>query len=206
MSSALVPSALDHTQAFPVLTAAQIARVRPCGKVRNVEPGEILFEPGDVRVPFFVLLSGAVEIVQPDVNGEREITTHAAGAFTGEMTMISGRGALVRGRVTAPGEFLELNSDEFRSLVARDAELNEIFMRAFILRRLLLINSGRGNVILMGSRHSAKTLRLREFLSRNGHPHTYVDLDTDKGFQVLLDRFSVKVEEIPVVICNGRTA
>ena len=119
--------------------------------------------------------------------------------------MITGRGALVRGRVTAPGEFLELNSEEFRSLVARDAELNEIFMRAFILRRLLLIESGLGNVILMGSRHSAKTLRLREFLTRNGHPHHYVDLDTDQCFQRLLDRFAVKVEDIPVVICNGET-
>src|SRR5258707_14164727 len=111
------------------------------------------------------------------------------------MTMISGRGALVRGRVTASGEFLELNSEEFRSLVARDAELNEVFMRAFILRRLLLIESGLGNVILMGSRHSAKTLRLREFLTRNGHPHTYVDLDTDQCFQALLDRFAVRSEE-----------
>src|SRR5437870_8688860 len=147
-----------------------------------------------------------MEIVQPDLRvSEREITSHAPGAFTGEMTMITGRGALVRGRVTAPGEFLELNSEEFRSLVARDAELNEIFMRAFILRRLLLIESGLGNVILMGSRHSAKTLRLREFLTRNGHPHHYVDLDTDQCFQRLLDRFAVKVEDIPVVICNGET-
>src|SRR5437879_5873260 len=198
MATALVPSALDRSQAFPVLTAAQIVRIRHFGKVRRVEPGETLFEPGDVNVPFFVLLSGAMQIVQPDLRGEREITTHAPGAFTGEMTMISGRGALVRGRVTASGEFLELNSEEFRSLVARDAELNEIFMRAFILRRLLLIESGLGNVILMGSRHSAKTLRLREFLTRNGHPHTYVDLDTDQCFQRLLDRFAVNVADIPV--------
>jgi thioredoxin reductase (NADPH) len=205
MSTLLVPGALDRSQAFPVLTPSQIARIQPFGRVRKVEPGEILFEPGDVNVPFFVLLSGAMEIVQPDLKGEREITTHTAGAFTGEMTMISGRGALVRGRVTARGEFLELNNEGFRSLVARDAELNETFMRAFILRRMLLIASGHGNVILMGSRHSAKTLRLREFLSRNGHPHAYVDLDRDKGFQELLDRFAVKVEEIPVVICNGKT-
>src|SRR5437879_4644015 len=206
MATALVPSALDRSQAFPVLTAAQIARIRHFGKVRRVEPGEILFEPGDVNVPFFVLLSGAMEIVQPDLRvSEREITSHAPGAFTGEMTMITGRGALVRGRVTAPGEFLELNSEEFRSLVARDAELNEIFMRAGLLRRLLLIEGGRGNVILMGARHSDKRWRLREFLTRNGHPHHYVDLDTDQCFQRLLDRFAVKVEDIPVVICNGET-
>ena len=210
LASAPVPSykfpAVDQAEAFPVLTPAQIARIRGAGKVRRVEPGEILFEPGNVNVPFFVLLSGSMDIVQPDAEGgERAIATHHAGAFTGEMTMISNRGALVRGRVSEAGEFLELKSNEFHSLVARDAELNDIFMRAFILRRILLLSSGYGNVILMGSRHSAATLRLREFLSRNGHPHTYVDLDVDKDSQALLDRFSVKVEDVPVVICNGQT-
>jgi thioredoxin reductase (NADPH) len=195
--------AVDMAQAFPILTAAQINRIRPFGRVRKVEAGEILFQPGDGSVPFFVLLSGSMEIVQLDVTGERPITTHGAGAFTGEMSMISGRGALVRGRVTTPGKFLEVNSPDFLALVARDADLNEIFMRAFILRRILLLSSGRGNVILMGSRHSANTLRLREFLTRNGHPHTYVDLDTDKSAQQLLDQFAVTPDQIPVVICNG---
>jgi thioredoxin reductase (NADPH) len=205
MTTALVqyPS-VDLAHAFPVLTPAQTNRIRPFGKVRKMKVGEILFQPGDGNVPFFLLLSGEMEIVQPEVGGERLITTHVAGAFTGEMSMISGRGALVRGRVTAEGEFLELSSSDFLALIARDAELNEIFMRAFILRRILLLSSGRGNVILMGSRHSAQTLRLREFLTRNGHPHTYIDLDTDKSAQELLDQFAVKVEEIPVVICNGR--
>src|SRR5262249_9023348 len=94
--------------------------------------------------------------------------------------------------------------EALRSLVARDAELSELFMRAFILRRLELIRAGYGNAILMGSRHSAKTLELREFLTRNGHPYTYVDLDTDKTSQELLDRFHVQASEIPVVICHGR--
>src|SRR6202043_2289664 len=102
------------------------------------------------------------------------------------MTMISGRRCLVRGRVTEPGEFLELSADGLRSLVARDAELSEIFMRAFILRRLQLISRGQGDVILMGSRHSPNTLRLREFLTRVEHPHTYIDLDTDETSQELL--------------------
>jgi len=205
MSSQPAPSALDaRTQAFPVLTAAQINRVRTGSKVRPVAKGEILFEPGDTGVPFFVLLSGSMEIVQPDLKGEREIATHQAGEFTGEMTMISGRRCLVRGRVTEPGEFLELSGDGLRSLVARDAELSEIFMRAFILRRLQLVNRGQGNLILMGSNHSAATLRLREFLTRNEHPYAYVDLDTDKTSQELLDRFDVKIDEIPVIICSAR--
>src|ERR1700722_8394008 len=178
MSSPPLPSALDaRTQAFPVLTPAQINRIRSGSKLRQVTKGEILFEPGDTEVPFFVLLSGRMEIVQPDLNGESMVATHGPGNFTGEMTMISGRRCLVRGRVTEPGEFLELSGDGLRSLVAKDAELSEIFMRAFILRRLQLISQNLGNVILLGSRHSANTLRLREFLSRNGYPYRYVDLD-----------------------------
>ena len=205
MSSMPLPSALDaRTQAFPILTAAQINRARPYGKVRKVQPGEILFEPGDTQMPFFVLLSGSMEIVQPGLSGEREIVNHGPGEFTGELTMISGQRSLVRGRVTAPGEVLEISSEGLRSLIAKDAELSEVLMRAFILRRLALVSRGLGNVILMGSRHSAGTLRLREFLSRNGYPYTYVDLDTDNTSQQLLDRFTVKLEEVPVLICNGR--
>ena len=209
MSSQVAPyvyPAVDHNHAFPILTDAQVERVRSCGHLRNVSPGEILFDPGDINVPFYVVLSGALEIIQRDPSGERLITTHQQqGGFTGEMTMISNRGALARGRVSVAGEFIELTSQDFLALVGRDAELNEIFMRAFILRRILLLSSGLGNVILMGSRHSAETLRLREFLSRNGHPHHYVDLDVDKSSQELLDQFHVTVEEIPVVICNGTT-
>ncbi len=113
MSSWPAPSALDAaTQAFPVLTPAQIARLRPGGKLRKVEPGEILFRPNDTEVPFFVLLSGSMEIVQPGIDGERPITTHGPGAFTGEITMISGQRCLVLGRVTEAGEFLEIAPDE----------------------------------------------------------------------------------------------
>jgi len=197
--------AVNQEQAFPALTPLQIDRIRPFGKLRHVEAGKILFEPGDVTAPFFVLLSGGLEIVQPTPRGERLIVTHRAGGFTGEMTLISGRGALARGRVTEPGEFLELSPEELRTLVARDAELSGLLMRAFILRRVLLISTSQGNVILLGSRHSAKTLHLREFLTRNGHPHTYIDLDTDAGAQEVLDQFAVTPAAIPVVICNGQT-
>ncbi len=198
----LVPSALDaYSQAFPVLTTAQINRIRAVSTVRQTAAGEILFAPGDTAVPFFVLLSGGVEIVQPDIAGERPVAKHSPGGFTGEMTMISGQRCLVLGRVTEAGEVLELSGEGLRSLISRDAELSEIFMRAFILRRLELVQRGLGNLILLGSRYSAKTLELREFLSRNGHPYSYVDLDTDKTSQDLLDRFEVKRAEVPVVIC-----
>jgi thioredoxin reductase (NADPH) len=199
-------SALDaRTQIFPLLTVPQIDRLRAHGKIRPVNPGDVLFQPGDTAVPMFVLLTGRMEIVQPTLSGERPITGHAAGEFTGEVSMISRQRCLVLGRVTEAGDFLEINAEQLQSVIGRDAELSEIFMRAFILRRLVLITENLGNVILLGSRHSADTLRLREFLGRNGYPHTYVDLDTDKASQELLDRFSVKLDEIPVVICDGRT-
>ncbi|MGB8540766.1 MAG: FAD-dependent oxidoreductase [Candidatus Acidiferrales bacterium] len=206
MATPPVRSALDaRTQAFPTLTAAQINRVRAGSKLRQVTKGEILFDVGDTNVPFFVLLSGRMEIVQPGLSGEQLVAKHDPGEFTGEMTMISGRRCLVRGRVTESGEFLELTGDALRALVARDAELSEVFMRAFILRRLELVSQGHGNIILMGSRHSANTLRLREFLTRNEHPYAYVDLDTDKTSQELLDRFEVRLDEIPVIVCRARS-
>ena len=207
MAAPPIPSALDaSTQTFPILSEAHIKRLLSYGRVRQVRPGDILFDLGDTNVSFFVVLSGSLEIVQPTLKGERLIVTHDIhGHFTGELTLISGRRTLVQGRVKDAGEFLEISSDELRSVIAKDAELSEILMRAFILRRLALINAGYGNLILMGSRHSAQTLRLREFLTRNGQPYTYVDLDTDQMSQELLDRFHIKVDEIPVVICASRS-
>src|ERR1051326_8878747 len=110
MSATLPPSALDpNSQAFPILTHEQIDRIRSCGRVRAVQPGEVLFEPSDSDIPFFVLLSGAMEIVQPTTDGkqdgERTVARHGPGEFTGEINMISGQRSLVRGRVTDAGEF-----------------------------------------------------------------------------------------------------
>ncbi len=204
MSSSPLPSALDaQTQTFPTLTPAQIARVRAAGKVRSVERGEILFEPGQTNISFYVVLSGDLAIVQPSLDGEKPITNHGPGHFTGELNMISGRRSLVSGRITEPGEIIELNPEEFRALISRDAELSDVFMRAFILRRLILVQKGLGNLVLLGSQHSAQTLRLREFLTRNSHPYVYMDLDADSDAQELLDRFHVKREEIPVLVCGG---
>jgi thioredoxin reductase (NADPH) len=200
MSSPFIPSALDaRTQVFPTLTPAQIERIRPLGRLRSVARGEILFQPGDANVPFFVLLSGEMEIVMKGIDGDRVIVTHGPLHFTGEMSMLSGQKLMVFGRVTEPGDFLELDNDALRTLVSRDAELSEVLLRAFILRRLALIRTG-GTIVLMGSRHSALTLELREFLTRNAHPFTYIDLDTDQSAQELLDRFHVKACEVPVVI------
>jgi len=193
-----------HAEAFPVLTAAQIERIRPYGTVRAVRAGEILFEAGDLGIPCFVVLSGRLDIVITKLAGEHVFATHGPGNFSGDMVLISGTGSMARGRVGEPGEFLEVSVVALRTLIARDAELSDIFMRAFIQRRLALIAGGMGNIVILGSRHSANTLRLREFLTRNGQPHAYVDLDSDTTAQELLDRFNVTIDEIPVVICSRK--
>ena len=179
-------------------------RIRAVSQLRHFEPGEVLFRPNDINIPFFAVLSGEIEVVQPTFDGERRIATHGPGQFTGEISMISAQRSLALGRVTEAGEFLELSGDGLRALVAKDADLSDVFMRAFILRRLELIRRGFGNVVLLGSQHSAQTLALREFLTRNGHPYTYVDLEKDTSAEQLLNAFSVKASDVPIVICNGR--
>jgi thioredoxin reductase (NADPH) len=117
--------------------------------------------------------------------------------------MISGHPSLVRARVSEPGEVIEISRDQMLSLVQTDVELGDLLMRAFILRRLELIAHGLGDVVVLGSNHCSGTLRVRDFLTRNGHPYSYVDLDQDADAQALLDRFHVAVSDVPVVICRG---
>jgi thioredoxin reductase (NADPH) len=191
------------TEMWPALTDAEMDRARPYGRVRQAELGEILYRPGEVGRPCFILLSATLEIVQPSVHGEQLITHLAPGMFTGEAGMIAGQRTVVQARVIEAGEILELRPEELRALVGRDAGLGEIFLRAFMLRRVMLVTKKLGNVVVIGSRHSADTLRLREFLGRNGHPYTYVDLDLDDTARNLLDRFSIALSEIPIVIGNG---
>jgi thioredoxin reductase (NADPH) len=193
----------QQAEAFPVLTPAQIARIRPHAIVRPVRRGEVLFEPGTLRMSCFVVVSGKLEISMPRLSGEQVFATHGPSQFSGDVVLISGAGSLARGRVAESGEFLELSPDALRTLIAKDSELSDIFMRAFLLRRVTLISEGIGNVTMLGSRYSSNTLRLREFLTRNGHPYTYIDLDSDKASQELLDRFYIKPKDIPVVICSG---
>ena len=194
------------SEAFPLLTPAQIERLRPHGKLRQVEAGEVLFEAGDSNVPVYVVLSGSLEILQPCPNQSvRSLVKHIPGSITGEFSVISGQRALLRGQVTASGEFLQIASSEFRALVAKDAELGDILMKAYILRRMLLISEEASNVLVLGSLNCANTLHLREFLSRNGYPYKYIDLDTDERSQSILDHFQVKVAEVPVVVCNARS-
>ncbi len=190
-------------QMFPTLTPAQIARIAAHGSVRPVWRGEVLVEAGEQSVPFYVVTAGQIEIVQPTCTAETPVALHGPGQFTGEVNMLSARRSLVRARVTEAGEVIELDHSQLRSLVQTDSELSEIIMRAFILRRVELIAHGIGDVVLVGSVHCSGTLRVREFLTRNGHPHAYIDLDRDEGVQNLLDQFQVTAEDVPVLICRG---
>ncbi len=204
MSSRPAPSALDvGTQTFPILTTPQIARIATHGHVRPIQRGEVLVEQGDRVVPFFVVTAGELEIVRPSGATATFITVLGPGQFTGEVNMISGRRALVRLRATQPGEVTELDREHVLALIQTDTELSEILMRAFILRRVELIARGLGDAVLVGSSHSAGTLRIKEFLMRNGHPYSYIDLERDSDVEHLLDRFHVAAADVPVVICRG---
>ena len=189
---------------FPTLTDAQIARVRLLGHERALHAGEIVMEQGEESTKFFVVLEGEVEIVHPYGDVEHPVRVHGPGEFTGELNMLSGRRSLVRGRARRASRVLELDRSALRAIVAADSELSELLMRAFILRRVGLIAAGLGDVIVIGSRHSAGTLRVQEFLTRNGHPHQTIDVETDDTAQAMLDQFHVGIADVPIVICRGR--
>jgi thioredoxin reductase (NADPH) len=197
------PVAVGDERMFPTLTQAQIKRVAAHGHVRPIRRGELLVEAGDRDVPFFVVTAGQVEIVRPSGATETLITVLGPGQFTGEVNLLSGRRALARAQASESGEVIELDSQHFLALVQTDSELGEIILRAFILRRVGLITEGLGDVVLVGSIHCSGTLRVKQFLTRNGHPYSYIDLERDPEVQALLDRFHVAATDVPVLICRG---
>jgi len=185
---------------FPKLGTALIERLERFGRRRHAKAGEILFDVGETTNGIFVLLSGQIEAVSPTHVGETIITTHEPGEFTGEVAMLAGQRTMVRGRATRDSELLEIDRASLRRILETDAEINEIILRAFLQRRAQLIARGVSDVILVGATHSADTLRLKEFMTRAGHPFAYIDAENDKGVQELLDHFEVRVDEIPVLL------
>jgi thioredoxin reductase (NADPH) len=188
---------------FPTLTDAQIGRIAHSGVVRPVAQGDVLIEAGDQVVPFFVVKRGEIRIIQPARSGETLIAVHGPGKFTGEANMILGRRSLTRAVSSQAGEVIQLSREQLLALVQTDADISEILMRAFIYRRMELTAHGLGDVMLVGSMHCAGTLRIREFLTRNGHPFAYLDLDRDSDVQTLLDSLQISTADIPVLICRG---
>jgi len=190
-------------QVFPTLTEEQLARIATHGQERRVREGEILLKAGERTVRFFAVRSGQVRIVRQASGGEEVVAVCNPGMFTGETNLLSGRRGFVEIRVTEPGEVIEVGRQQLLSLVQTDSELSDILMRAFILRRVELISRGIGDVVVLGSEHCAGTLRVKEFLTRNGHPYSSIDLERDAAAEDLLGRFHVSAADVPVLICRG---
>src|SRR5881409_2803236 len=188
---------------YPTLTPAQLGRIAAHGRRRRVEAGEVRVQAGEQTARLFVVVAGRIDVVRPSAAGDEVVVAFGPGMFTGEVTMLSGRPGLAQIRAGVAGEVIEVGRDELLALIQSDGELSEILMRAFILRRVELIARGVSDVVVLGSTHCQGTLRIREFLTRNGHPHTMLDLDRDPGVQELLDRFHITAADIPVILTCG---
>src|SRR6266403_2264490 len=197
-----------RAQMFPKLTAAQLARLERQGTRMQTRAGEILVDLGAPPRGVFVVAAGSVDALAPPsatqaASGYELLYLLSPGDFTGEMSTLRGTPSLVRIRVREAGAVLLIDAEQLRRIVQNDAELSELFMRAFILRRMGVIASGRSEVLLLGSDHSADTLRLREFLTRNTRPYVNIDIEHDADAKALLERFHVRSDDIPVVVCRG---
>jgi thioredoxin reductase (NADPH) len=190
---------------FPKLTAQQIARLERHGRRIRTTAGQVLSEAGEGHRDLYVVLSGSLQIVRPGLQGEDPITIEVAGDFTGEMSTLRGLVGFTRVRVCEAGEILAITESELRTVVQTDPEIMEIFMRAFILRRMGLIAADQtGDVILVGSTHSSGTLRLVQFLTRNTYPYVMRDVESDTDAKAFLEGFNLSAADLPVVLCRGQ--
>lgn len=198
-------STLDarFNEMFPTLSENQIARLALHGHKRPIKQGEVLVYPGEHYASFYVVLSGQIQAFNRLGDVDKLVGSILPGMFTGEIAMLTGRRGLVELRVSVSGEVIEVDRKELLTLVQTDSEFSDIIMRAFILRRLNLIQHQYGDAVLLGSNNCSETLRIKEFLTRNGHPYSFVDLDRDSGVQEILDHFHVSSNEMPVLICLG---
>src|SRR6266853_2092876 len=197
------PPGSTPSEMFPVLTSAQRARVLAHGRRRTVEQNEIIVELNEHVAKFFVVVSGQLHILQVSNKQEHVVAICNPGMFTGELNVLSGRRGLVRIRAGEKSELIEIEREALQTLVETDSDLSDIFLRAFILRRLELIAREVGDIVLIGSSHSLDTLRIKEFLTRNYQPYSYIDLERDAEVQEMLDRFSLSIDDLPVLICRG---
>ena len=190
-------------QMFPKLTARQMARLEAHGVREPIEPGQLLTRMGERLNRFFVVVRGTLEIILARPGDHEVFNTLTAGDFTGEMNLIRGSSSMTSIRVGEAGEVIAIDATHLRSVVLTDAELSELFMRAFILRRMGLVSESTGaDVRLLGSRHSGDTLRLQEFLTRNAYPYESLQIDDSPDMRALLEQFHLRADEIPVVVCH----
>jgi thioredoxin reductase (NADPH) len=189
-----------NTAAFPTLSTAQLETLRAYGGERRVAQGDLLFREGDLSYDFFTLVEGRVAIVERFGRAdERFITEHGPGRFLGEMNLLTGQGVYLTAVMLEPGRVIAVPPARLREVIAQDPALSELILRAFLLRRLLLMSRGVG-LRVIGSRFSSDTRRLLEFIARNSLPHSWLDLERDPSADVLLREFGVKPSETPVVI------
>jgi thioredoxin reductase (NADPH) len=195
--------ATDQEIAFPKLSKAHIRALQPAGTTRATRPGEYLWHAGDRGFGFFVIVSGTVEIIDPSGDEPRRVTIHEPGEFTGDVDVLTGRGSLVDCVVLEAGEVLELTPAALRKTAGEVPELSEILLRAFLMRRTLLLSQGYQGLKIIGSSFSPQAHHLREFCTRNGIPYTWLDLEADPHADELLRAFGVGPEQTPIVICRS---
>ena len=205
---AIAPRPLIETryaQMFPTLEAVEIDRLQRFGEPRTYRAGERLVATGDVSPGLFVVLSGEVAISQHNALGRDEpIVTHGPGSFMGELAQLSGRPSLVDARATKEVDALVIPSPKLSQVLVAEAELGERIMRALILRRVGLLETGAGGPVIIGPTDDGDVLRLAGFLSRNGHPYTKLDPGADSCARTLLERFHLESSALPIVLCpNG---
>ena len=186
--------------AFPTLNAAQVATLAARGHRRAVAAGEVLFAEGDRGFCFYVVASGTVEILERSRGEPHTVVVHDAHQFTGDVDMLTGRAALITARVASDGEVFELSASALRTAVDAEPELGEIIVKAFLMRRSLLLSDGFAGVKIIGSRFSVDAHRLRDFATRNAIPFTWIDLEGDPQAEALLRQFGIPASDTPVVI------
>jgi thioredoxin reductase (NADPH) len=202
------PSILDsrHDQIFPKLDEVEIERLLRFGEVSCFAAGESLAEVGKVGRGLVVILAGEVDVTRRDQLGHHDlIVTHEPGSFMGELAQLAGRPSLVDAYATSPGRALIISPERLRALLVGEAEIGERIMRALILRRVGLIETGVGGPIIIGRADHPLVLRLEGFLSRNGHPFQHLDPEVDPEAKTLIERFHLDFSELPIVLCpNGK--
>jgi thioredoxin reductase (NADPH) len=191
-------------QMFPTLEPVEIERVRRFGEVRSYRTGEALAKVGQGGHGLTVILSGQVEITQhTELGPSIPIVTHGPGGFMGELAQLSGRPSLVDAHALESVEALVIPPERLRALLVAEAELGERIMRALILRRVGLLESGSVGPVIIGRAGNGDVLRLEGFLARNGHPRVRLDPETDAEAQTLIERFQVDPSQLPIVLCPG---
>ncbi len=199
--------ASDADIAFPQLSDKDLAALTARGKIRDVHAGEVLWEEGDRNRFFYAVLEGAIEIIGHQRGVAQRVVIHHPGQFTGDIDVLSGRTVLVTGRVIEDGRVVELGTEDVRRTVAELPELGKIILKAFLMRRQLLIGEGFEGVRIIGSRFSPDAHRLRDFAARNAVPVNWIDLDTDQEAEGLLRQFDIPASATPIVLgSNGEWA